>query len=75
MTTENTTPTADAAPASLSLNELKGCLQIIEVCTSRGAFKADELVAVGTIFQKLMEFVKQAEPAAEESAPADAPAQ
>lgn len=67
MTTENITPSAEqAAPASLSLNELKGCMQIIEVCTSRGAFKPDELVAVGTIFQKLLDFVKQAEPVAAE---------
>ena len=68
MTTENSTPATDAAPASLSLSELKGCMQIIEVCTSRGAFKADELVAVGTIFQKLLDFVKQAEPAPEPAA-------
>ncbi|CAB4130335.1 hypothetical protein UFOVP116_387 [uncultured Caudovirales phage] len=68
MTTENTSaPAQETAAASLSLNELKGCMQVIEVCTGRGAFKPDELVAVGTLFQKLRDFVAQAEPAAEQS--------
>ena len=42
---------------SLSLNDLKLCLQIIDICSSRGAFKAEEFQAIGAIHTKLKTFI------------------
>ena len=53
--------TTQEASASLSLNDLKGCLQIIDVCTKRGAFAAEELETVGTLYRKIREFVTLAD--------------
>jgi hypothetical protein len=57
--------------ASLSLNDLKVCLQIIDVCSQRGAFKAGEFTAVGALHQKLTVFLAQSEQAAEAKAVAE----
>lgn len=61
-------------PASLSLNDLKVCLQIIDVCSQRGAFKAEEFTAVGALHQKLSAFLSQSEQAAQVKAQSDAEA-
>ena len=45
---------------SLSLNDLKLCLQIIDICSSRGAFKAEEFQAIGAIHTKLKTFIDSA---------------
>jgi hypothetical protein len=45
---------------SLSLNDLKLCLQIIDICSTRGAFKAEEFQAVGAIHTKLKTFIEHA---------------
>ena len=50
-------------PASLSLNDLKVCLQIIDVCSQRGAFKPEEFGAVGALHQKLSVFLAQSQQA------------
>ena len=50
------------APVSLSLNDLKVCLQIIDICSQRGAFKPEEFQAVGGLHQKLSAFLSQAQP-------------
>ena len=59
--TEENTPAQQ--PAHLSLNDLKLCVQIIDVCSSRGAFKPEEFGAVGAIHQKLTLFLAQSEQA------------
>jgi hypothetical protein len=65
--TEETVQAETAAPA-LGLNDLSSMLTIIEVCSSRGAFRAEELAVVGTLFNKIQAFVKSYEP----TAPAEA---
>jgi len=45
---------------SLSLNDLKLCLQIIDICSARGAFKAEEFQAIGAIHTKLKTFIDRA---------------
>lgn len=45
---------------SLSLNDLKLCLQIIDICSTRGAFKAEEFQAIGAIHTKLKTFIDRA---------------
>lgn len=45
------------APA-LGINDLAFLLNIIDVCTQRGAFRGSELTNVGTVRDKLEAFVK-----------------
>jgi hypothetical protein len=53
-----TTETTDEQ-LTLSISDLQACIQIIEICSSRGAFKADELAGVGHLYQKLSGFINQ----------------
>lgn len=75
MNTETTQTVADAeaAPPSLGLNDLGSMLTIIEVCSSRGAFKAEELAVVGGLYNKVKAFVQSHEPqpAAQSENPAE----
>ena len=41
----------------LGVADLKLAASIIEVVSTRGAIKADEMSAVGTLYNKLMEFL------------------
>tara|TARA_Y200000002_G_C22457153_1_gene568827 strand:- start:175 stop:465 length:291 start_codon:yes stop_codon:yes gene_type:complete len=52
-------PAKPAGETSLELtvNDLQLLRQTIEVATSRGAFKANEMVTVGTVFNKLETFL------------------
>ena len=52
-------PTAPAQPdpMALSIGDLKGLASIIDVASTRGAFKAAELAGVGTLFNKLNTFL------------------
>lgn len=65
------TEQAQKAPAAeLTVNDLNAIKQIIDVATSRGAFKANELAVVGTTYNKLEAFlaaVAQAQPQKEEA--------
>lgn len=57
--------TAQAAPAEgagqagpeLNLNDLAAIRSILDVASSRGAFKAGEMAAVGTVYNKLSVFL------------------
>ena len=51
--------TEQQASVSLSLNDLKVCLQIIDLCSQRGAFKPEEFQAIGVLHQKLTAFLSQ----------------
>lgn len=59
--TETAAPADAAAPAAqgpdLNISDLLAVKNIIEVATSRGAFKAAELEAVGKSFNKLTAFL------------------
>jgi hypothetical protein len=50
----------EEAPADLNLNDLNALRSIIDVASTRGAFKAGEMAAVGTIYNKLDSFLNQA---------------
>ena len=58
-------PTAPAGgqadPMALSIGDLKGLASIIDVASTRGAFKAAELSGVGTLFNKLTTFLANVE--------------
>ena len=58
--TQSQTSTEQSAPAAaptLTLTDLSALQKIIEITNSRGAFKPEELQAVGAIYQKLTMFL------------------
>jgi hypothetical protein len=61
-TTENTQPeqtqeTAQEQGADLSINDLSAMKSIIDVASSRGAFKPAEMTAIGQVYTKLTTFL------------------
>jgi len=42
----------------LTINDIAAALQVIDIVTSRGAFRGDELSQVGALRDKLAAFVK-----------------
>jgi hypothetical protein len=55
---EATAPAAQQEQPSLNLQDLILVAQIIQICSSRGAFKADELANVGNLYTKLVAFLQ-----------------
>ena len=55
---EATAPVAQQEQPSLNLQDLILVAQIIQICSSRGAFKADELANVGNLYTKLVAFLQ-----------------
>ena len=47
----------DSVPESISLQDLQVLLQIVDLASSRGAFRGAELTQVGAIFDKLNAFL------------------
>lgn len=77
-TTTQTPPAGQAAP-DLTLVDLKDMVQIIDVCSRRGAFEGAELAAIGALRNRIAAFVTSKTPAPATQAPdappaADAPA-
>jgi hypothetical protein len=53
-------PEATTAPqegADLTITDLSNIKQIIDLASSRGAFRPGEMVAVGTVYNKLQNFL------------------
>ena len=57
-------------PMALSIGDLKNLSVIIDVASSRGAFKAAEMANVGLLYNKLQGFLAKVAPA--EQKPAEA---
>jgi len=55
--TEAETTTQAPAAAELTVQDLTAIKQIIDVASSRGAFKANEMAVVGTTYNKLESFL------------------
>lgn len=55
--TDNTEFTEQAEPESINLNDLAMLAQVVELASSRGAFRAEELTAVGKLYDKLRGFL------------------
>ena len=49
-------------PMALSIGDLKGLQSIIDIASSRGAFRAAELAGVGTVYNKLTTFLSKVAP-------------
>jgi len=53
------TPTTEAPVApQLSISDLQALLNVIDVASSRGAFRANELTNVGSVADKLTKFLQ-----------------
>jgi hypothetical protein len=61
MTEEVTQPTEQQAEATadLSINDLNAMKVIIDIASSRGAFKPNEMITVGQTYVKLTNFLDQ----------------
>jgi hypothetical protein len=46
-------------PVTLNIADLQTMVNIIDACSQRGAFKAEELATVGAVYNKLVAFVNQ----------------
>jgi len=60
-TADNQQPSAEEAQAStpgLTLQDLITVAQIIQLTNQRGAFRAEELQSVGTLYNKLIAFLE-----------------
>lgn len=57
VTTNETQQPEAEAQAQLTLNDLSAIKSIIDVASSRGAFKPNEMVTVGQAYNKLMTFL------------------
>jgi hypothetical protein len=68
--TEQTTPQPEAQPkpVGFSLNDLRALQHIVDVCSTRGAFKAEELTSIGVIYDRLTAFLAASDAASAEAA-------
>lgn len=45
---------------SITLNDIVHCVEVLRVCTDRGVWKANELSAVGNLYDRLTTFLTEA---------------
>lgn len=63
-----------AAPQpELSINDLQNLRAIIDTAAKRGAFQANEMAAVGSVYDRLNNFLVAVLPKPQEAVPAAAP--
>ena len=61
-------------PTALSIGDLKNLLTILDVASTRGAFKANEMAGVGFLYNKLQAFLAKVAPEQKPEGTAGAPA-
>jgi hypothetical protein len=61
MAKDGHTAAVEAAGKSLGLADISAMVQVIDVVSKRGAINGDELVPVGTLRQKLVDFLTAAQ--------------
>ena len=55
-------PQAQPDPTALSIGDLKNLSTILDVASTRGAFKANEMAGVGFLYNKLQAFLAKVAP-------------
>lgn len=55
---EDQTPAPNPEAPSLSLQDLVVLLNVVKFAADRGAIKAEEMVTVGTVYERLLTFLK-----------------
>ena len=77
-TAESTAPAGQQAPqpdpTALSIGDLKNLSTILDVASTRGAFKANEMAGVGFLYNKLQAFLAKVAPEQKPEGTAEAPA-
>jgi len=63
----NDTAVEQEAPPSLGINDLAAMVQVIDVCSKRGAFEGAELESVGLLRGRIVKFVEANKPPEEET--------
>jgi len=58
--TDATQTTQATQQTGLTIQDLTLTLQVIQAATSRGAFKADELTAIGGLYDRIFKFLEAA---------------
>ena len=53
---------AQADPSALSIGDLKNLSTILDVASSRGAFRANEMASIGLVYNKLQAFLARVAP-------------
>jgi len=61
----------NTAASNITLQDMVTMVNIIDVCSERGAYKGNELSVVGQLREKLAAFVKLHQPEAEAAAAAE----
>jgi hypothetical protein len=61
-------------PTALSIGDLKNLSTILDVASTRGAFKANEMAGVGFLYNKLQAFLAKVAPEQKPEGTAGAPA-
>jgi hypothetical protein len=56
---------------TIEINDLVAVVQLIDVCSTRGAFRGEELATVGAMRNKFSEIVKSQQPPAAEAPKAE----
>jgi len=54
--------TEETTPVQLSLGDIIGAVQIIDICSKRGAFEGQELAQVGALRDRLAQFAQANRP-------------
>ena len=55
----------DTSKPTIEINDIASVVQLIDVCSTRGAFRGEELAMIGGLRTKLAEIVKANQPAPE----------
>lgn len=55
----------DTSKPAIDINDIASVVQLIDVCSTRGAFRGEELLIVGAMRNKFAEIVKANQPAPE----------
>ena len=59
----------DTSKPTIEINDIASVVQLIDVCSTRGAFRGEELSMIGGLRTKLAEIVKANQPAPEAPKP------
>ena len=59
----NQADASEVDPNALSIGDLKNLTTIIDVASSRGAFRANEMASIGLMYNKLQGFLSRVAPA------------
>lgn len=69
-TTEQAQPETTVEPVQLTIQDLQALASIVDLASKRGAFQTQEFTTVGTVFNKLTNFLEYVKAQAEANAEA-----